>query len=260
MKTTKKEKIKSISLAFYFGLLILLIIVISVSFKTIDVIRKSTFDSNNRFTVAVLSKKNVDLISVSPRNGKQTNIRIKDVTAFESIENFSFPVDEYVKTDSEFSPKSKLIFLKMLFSKRSLDSSLNILDLFKLSIYSFGVDNSNFSYEEVKSDDFNNLSSISSKEFTDDTISTDKVSIQVTNATELGGFGNKIARMITNLGGNVVLVNSSKEPQEKSVIYYKKDSYTVKKISSILNIGTEKKDSGSISDVVIVLGRDKIIE
>ena len=66
MRTKKKEKGKSLNLGFYFGLFVFLIIVISLFFKTFDVIKKSKFDGKNRFTVAVINKKSTDLISTSP--------------------------------------------------------------------------------------------------------------------------------------------------------------------------------------------------
>ncbi len=257
MKKSKKEGIKSFNLALYFGLLILLIIIISITFKAIDVIRKSEFDNKNRFTVAVLNDKNVDIISVSPSTGEQTGIRVENAGSLSAIENYSIPVDVFVETESDFSSESKSIFLKMLFNKRSLESSLNVLDLFKLSIFSFGVDGENFSYQNIESDSIDELNGLSSSEFVDETMSQDKVNIQVINSTEIGGLGNKIAKTITNLGGNVVLVNSSKDEVGESVIYYQEESYTVKKLSKVLNIKTEKHETSSIADIIVVLGKDQ---
>ena len=70
-------------------------------------------------------------------------------------------------------------------------------------------------------------------------------------------MGNKIARLIGNLGGNVILVDSSKETESKSKIVYKNDSYTVRKISKILGVPAEKKEMNSISDVIVIIGKDK---
>ncbi len=257
MKNAKKEKIKSFNLALYFGLLVLLIIIISVSFKIFDVIRKSEFDGKNRFTVAVLNDKNVDVVTVSPSTGNQSGIRIEKAGSLDEIDMYSIPVDVFVESDSDFSSESKSIFLKMLFNKRELDSTLNILDLFKLSIFSFGVNNENFSYQGFKLSEENELNSVSSVEFVDEKISQDKVSIQVTNSTQTGGLGNKIAKTITNLGGNVVLVNSSKDEIEDSVIYYQEESYTVKKLSKVLNIKAEKHETNSIADIIVILGKDQ---
>ena len=257
MKKAKKENIKSINLALYFGLLVLLIIIISISFKTIDIIRKSEFDSKNRFTVAVLNGKNLDLISVDPSIGQQTGIRVENAKSLDSIDEFSIPVDVFVESDSDFSSESKSVFLKMLLNKRELKSSLNVLDLLKLSIYSFGVDGEKFSYQNIRFGDEAKLNSLSSSEFIDETISQDKVNIQVTNSTEVGGLGNKIAKTITNLGGNVVLVNSSKDKVGDSVIYYKEKTYTVEKLSKVLDIKIEKNETNSIADIIIVLGEDQ---
>ncbi len=257
MRKAKKETIKSYNLALYFGLLILLIIIISVAFKTFDIVRKSEFDRKNRFTVAVLNDKNVDIITVSPQTGEQSGIRLEDAKSLSAIDIYSIPVDVFVETDSDFSSESKSVFLKMLFNKRSLDSSLNILDLLKLSLYSFGVGGESFSYKNLSLDEESELNKVSSNEFIDETISRDKISIQVTNSTEIGGLGNKIAKTITNLGGNVVLVNSSKDEVGESVIYYQEETYTVKKLSKVLNIKAIKHETNSIADIIVVLGEDQ---
>ncbi len=257
MRKAKKETIKSYNLALYFGLLILLIIIISVAFKTFDIIRKSEFDLKNRFTVAVLNDENVDIITVSPKTGEQFGIRLENAQSLSVVDKFSIPVDVFVETNSDFSSESKSIFSKMLFNKRSLDSSLNVLDLFKLSLYSFGVKGENFSHKNLSLDEESELNKVSSNEFIDETISRDKVSIQVTNSTEIGGLGNKIAKTITNLGGNVVLVNSSKDKLENSVIYYQEESYTIKKLSKVLNIKAVKHETSSIADIIVILGEDQ---
>lgn len=257
MKKAKKENIKSINLALYFGLLVLLIIIISITFKTIDIIRKSEFDSKNRFTVAVLNDKNVDIISVNPSSGEQDGIRVVNAGSLDSLDEFSIPIDVFVKSEFDFSSDSKSVFLKMLLHKRELESTLNVLDLLKLSIYSFGVNGENFSYQNIEPDSTSELNNLSSSEFIDETISRDKVNIQVTNSTETSGLGNKIAKTITNLGGNVVLVNSHKEEIGESVIYYKEDSYTVKKLSKVLNIKAQKNETNSIADIIIMLGKDQ---
>lgn len=257
MRKAKKETIKSYNLALYFGLLILLIIIISVAFKTFDIIRKSEFDRKNRFTVAVLNDKNVDIITVSPKTGEQFGIRLENAQSLSVVDKFSIPVDVFVETNSDFSSESKSIFSKMLFNKRSLDSSLNVLDLFKLSLYSFGVKGENFSHKNLSLNEEIELNRVSSDEFIDEKISQDKITIHVTNSTEIGGLGNSVAKTITNLGGNVVLVNSSKDKAEESVIYYQEESYTVKKLSKVLNIKAVKHETSSIADIIVLLGEDQ---
>lgn len=257
MRTKKKEKSKSLNLGFYFGLFVFLIIVISLFFKTFDVIKKSKFDGKNRFTVAVINKKSTDLISTSPVDGTLSALHIDGISSPDSLKKLSLPIDAYAKTDSSFSSKLNYYFAKILFNKRSFHTSLTIIDLVRLSIYSSGVDNQKIRQEGVSINNQKELMAFSSTLFVDPAISEEKVSIQITNATDVVGLGNRLTKYIANMGGNVVLVNSSKDAQSKSRILYQKESYTVKKISEMLGIEREEKKMNSISDIIIIIGKDK---
>ncbi len=257
MRSKKKEKSKSLNLAFYFGIFVFLIIVISLFFKTFDVIKKSKFDGKHRFTVAVINNKNVDLISASPTDGTLLVLHIDGISSPDSLKKLSLPIDAYAKTDSNFSSIVNYYFAKMLFNKRNFHTSLTTIDLLRLSIYSSGVDSQKVRQESISINNQKEILAFSSTLFADPAISEEKVSIQITNATDVVGLGNRLTKYIANMGGNVVLVNSSKDSESKSRILYQKESYTVKKISEMLNIPKEKKEMNSISDVVIVIGKDK---
>lgn len=257
MRIKKKEKSKSLNLGLYFGFFVFLIIAISLMFKTLDIIRKSKFDGNNRFTVAVLYKDSADLVSVSPQTGTLTKLRIEGVSDPLSLRSVAIPVDSYVKAESYHTPPPKLYFAKMILSKRSLKTDLSVWDLLKLGVYSFGVNNEKVKEELSSVQKSDHLSFLASSLFVDEAISSEKVSIQITNATQVSGLGNKIAKYLMNMGGSVVLVNSSKEIERESKIIYKGNSYTVRKISQILGLPREKKDMNSISDIIIIIGKDK---
>lgn len=257
MKSKKKEKSKNLHLALYFGFLIVLIIAISVLFKSFDVIRKSQFDGKHRFTVMLLSDNGGDVVSVSPTEGSLTRLHLDPAIKTDSFGTLLVPIDGYVKTDSKFFASVKNFFPKTLLKKGRLQTNLTVIDLIRLSIYSLGVNKEKIIEEKMSVNDFKKLSFLSSTLFVDPTVSHEKLSIQITNATEVNGLGNKLAAYITNMGGNVVLVNSSRDMQETSGVIYKRDSYTVKKLMKILDIPGQKKESDSISDVVIVIGKDK---
>ena len=65
--------------------------------------------------------------------------------------------------------------------------------------------------------------------------------------------------LITNLGGNLILVSNSEKYDNKSrIIYSSEDSYTVNKLSRFLGFPKQKADIKGISDVIIIIGADKI--
>ncbi len=259
MRNKKKErrKSKSLNLAFYFSGVVILIITISILLKSFDVIRRSRFDGNNRFTVAILSNGKTDLVSVSPQEGSLTSLQIDASSNLVSLGNLSFPIDAYAKTDSSFTSKTKYFFFKILLNKRKMQTNLTTIDLLRLSIYAMSVNEERVKEGNVPPKDVNKLSLLSSTLFVDPVILEEKVSIQITNATEVSGLGNKLAKYITNMGGNVVLVNSSKDLKEKSEVMYARNSYTVKKFMKFFDIPGQKKNMNSISDIVIVVGKDR---
>lgn len=66
--------------AFYFGILVFFIIAVSIFFKVFDTLKKSKFDGNNRFTVAVVSKNKVDLLTVSPKDGTLSKVSVGKIS------------------------------------------------------------------------------------------------------------------------------------------------------------------------------------
>lgn len=256
MKTKKKES-RNLKFGVYFGGVILAIILVSLIFKAFDIARNSKFDGKHRFTTAILSDNKINLLSVSPQEGKLSRLEIDGTTDVNSLKNLSFPVDSYIETNSNFGSAVKSYFTKALFQFRSIKTNLTVVDLIRLSIYATGIDVANIDEEVASIGDSQKLSSLSSSLFIDPEISDEKQSIQVTNSTSVGGLGNKVAKYITNLGGSVVLVNTSQNDEKKSKIFYKTDSYTVKKLSKILEVSTEKREDNSISDITIIIGEDR---
>ncbi|MBI4097622.1 MAG: LytR C-terminal domain-containing protein [Candidatus Levybacteria bacterium] len=257
MKSKKKGKSKNLHLAFYFGFLVILIISVSAIFKSIDVIRKSKFDGTHRFTIAVIGQKSASIISVSPEEGSMTSLNLNNISNLTQFDLLELPVDTRISKEPDFSLSPKKYFPKMLLNKGSLTTDLTTIDLLRLSIYALGIDNEKIKKEQVSMKEPTKLSNLSSSLFTDQTILREKVSIQITNATDVSGLGNRLAKYITNMGGSVVLVNSSKDTKGSSEITYRQDSYTLKKLMKILDIPAQKKETNSISDIVIIIGKDK---
>lgn len=255
-KTAAKEKNKNLRLGYYFGLIVIFIIIVSFTFKIFDTFKKSKFDGNNFFTVAILRDKNTDLISVSPKEGTLKKLTIAGTTNEESLKDEGIPFDALATSKTEFSGSAKSYFTKILFHKEGFKSNLTIFDLLRLSFYAQKISNDKISEESMALSDKSSSQTISDW-FTDPGIAKENINIEVTNATQTSGLGNKVAKIITDMGGNVVLVNNSQNTEKKSKIYYKEDSYTARKISKMLGIPLEKKEVNAISDIVIQLGGDR---
>lgn len=258
MKSKKKNK-NSMAIAVYFGIAVLIIIVISLIFKGVDLLKESKFDSNYRLTVAVLGDESSHIISVSPKDGTIFRLNLKGHITEGRLRELALPIDGFVALGDDqkilgVSPRSE--FSKFIFN-RNIKTNLTIADLLRLSIFSGGVDTEKTQEEEAGVGDESKINDIASNFLKDPTISTEKISIQITNSTSASGLGNKLAKYIGDLGGVVVLVNSSSEKVSKSKIVAEEKSETVKRLSKILNIPYEKGQGNAISDVIILLGDDK---
>ncbi len=160
-------------------------------------------------------------------------------------------------SQSDLDVKTKSFFLELMFKKNKAKTDLTIIDLLRLGIFSNGVDKEKTIEKTLSVKNVRDLELFSSTLFTDVTISKEKKNIQITNATNVSGLGNKLAKYITNMGGIVVLVNTSSKEQKISKILFTDESYTVDKLSKKLNIPKEKNKDVSISDIVIIVGEDR---
>jgi len=256
-KTKKKEGSKNLHLGFYFGLVVFFIIFVSVIFKIFDTVKRSEFDGDNYFTVAVVSGKDTHIISASPKESTLKRLTVKGLNTPKALNTAGVPYDSLAKANENLSISSKSYFTKIIFHKNGFKSNLTIIDLLRLALFSQKTDGSKVNEEEIAYSDQAQLSVLALKWFQDPQILEDDLNIEITNTTQISGLGNRMANGITNMGGNVVLVNSSATPLKKSKIYYKKDSYTLKKLSKVLDIPIEKKETSALSDIVVVIGEDK---
>lgn len=254
-KSKKNEKSKNLHYGLYFGLFVFFIIFVSVVVKVFDSVKKSKFDGNNFFSIAVINGKNAEIISVSPKDGTLKKLTITGAGDERSLNENGIPYDSIAQSGEKISePKS---FFPRLLLRRSTKSEITAIDSVRLFIYSQQVDGEKIESEEISSEDINN-SQFLSEWFLDSELAKEKKNIEITNNTEVSGLGNKFAKIISNMGGNVVLVNSSQKELKKSIIYYSEESYTAEKLSNILNMQLEKKEMNSISDIIINIGEDRI--
>ena len=94
MKSNKENK--SLGLAIFFGIGVFAIIIISLIFKGIDLFRNSKFDGKHRFTVAILTAKESQILSVSPQDGIMPRLDIEGNYNLSQLRGLSIPVDSYL--------------------------------------------------------------------------------------------------------------------------------------------------------------------
>lgn len=253
----KKEPNNNLRLGLYFGIVVFFIIFVSVTFRIFDSIKKSTFNGQDTYTVAVFTKSKLHLITVSPKEGNLKALTLTNLKNEEALRSLSIPYDNKAISSQEVELNPKTYFEKILFRQNDLESNLTTIDLIKLIFYSKKIGDDKVEKRTIAAGD-EEISATVSDWFLDQEIVNEGINIEIINSTEVPGLGNKYADLITNKGGNVVLVHSFQDETAKSVIYYKEDSYTVDKLSKLLGIPKEKKeDMNAVSEIIVQVGSDK---
>lgn len=249
-------------LAGLFILLVLGLIILSVLFKVIFLIKESKFDGSHKFNIEFITKDKVSVVSFSPLNKSLTILLIKEEVDKNNLsKSLGIPIDGKVFSKDNLTKNNlSFILIKSILPFGNSIKDLTIIDLIRLSFFSRTVSESSF-YERELSSKFNDAqkSTIISLSFTDPTIYEENQTIEVINSTDVYGFGGKLANLISHMGGNVVLVSSGdKKERISKIIYSGEATYTVKKLSSYLDFPLEKKDKKSIADVIIIIGTDRV--
>jgi hypothetical protein len=185
------------------------------------------------------------------------------------------PIDGYIGLDSNFSSYTPLEVVKKLMSNplewflnlKSISSDLTPKELVNLAFSLSNIRFDKISEVEIEGE----LESFVSKYFVDTNIRNDQASIAIFNATNTPGLAQKAARVVNNLGGNVIIVTSAENSTlEKSYIYSSPDAplYTKNRLTRIFTPNCTESSSCDIledSDITssraqinIVLGQDFI--
>lgn len=253
-----KKKKSSLRAGILFLSALIFLILISLIFKGIDVIRRSNFDGKNAYAFSVDQKDGVSVIHISPYDSTAAFVRIlpNEINKDNLSEELAVPISSYIKSEDYLGNNPKDIILKVLFSYGRTDTDLTIIDLVRLSM----LVPSNLKKTTINIDwDGKTIDSTIKNFFRDPRIEEEKVSIEIVNSTGEQGIATRMGRLITNMGGNVVLLkNSEKNEKHSSVSYFGEDGYTVKKISKYFDIEKRKNLEKGISDIVITIGEDLI--
>src|SRR5680860_12283 len=263
MKQRGKPKKNNFKIAIIFITIIFFLIFISLLLKLIVLFKDSKFDGNHRFTVAVVKDDKTDIISLSPEN-KTISLLLIDGKV-DNINSFlKIPIDAFIYSSNLNISRSNIpsSFFKEMFDLNRNYSGITVIDLLRLSYFANSLPSTSI-YEKnaSKEDDEPRISSLIDSFFTDQRILSEKKRVQIVNGTDVSGIGNRLANVINNMGGDVILVlNSEKEESKSKIIYFGDKTYTVNKYASFLGYQTEEGRERSIADVIIIIGEDRISE
>ncbi|MGA2967618.1 MAG: LytR C-terminal domain-containing protein [Candidatus Levyibacteriota bacterium] len=259
---SKNKNETNLKLAGLFILFVCGLIAVSLLLKVFLVFQDSKFDGSHSFIVGFVGQNQTKLVSFNPQNQTMSIVNINASSDRNALEKtLEIPIDGILKSDKNIQDKDIAPLLLKSSSPFSTSlEGLTFIDAFRLSIFAKSVQAGSI-YDRDFSADLNDAqkATILTLSFTDPTIYQDNLGIQVINASDVSGVGSRLASLITNIGGNPILVTTADSPQNDSkIIYYQTESYTVKKLSDYLGFPVEESNKKGIADVIIIIGKDKV--
>lgn len=160
-------------------------------------------------------------------------------------------------TDSNITLIDKFRIWKEIRGIRS--DNITFIDLGKMNIY---TEDKLSDGTPVKYFDRDLLDSVVSNKLYDSNIRNENISIEIINTTNRDGLAQQLARVLVNLGANIVKKNSEEGVGNFNCLLRMdneklKNSFIVKKIKKLYSCRDEVKNTqGNISDITFILGKD----
>jgi len=257
----KKSAQSNTKIAIVFFAFLAFIVGISIIFKLITVVRAGQFDSSKRFTLTITNGKNIEVISLSPDSKEISVFKLNDSVKFAEVGRFlEIPIDGFIVQNSlDLNQKVDSLFVKTILNYNKLKTNLTIIDLLKLTMLARTIPESSVNVKMVGDVNGLELDKAVGRLASDTSIEKDHQTIRIINGTEVIGLGNRLARLITNMGGDVIIVATSDSLIKKSsILYIDKKTYTVERLQKVLGYEVAKEENNAISDITIVIGEDKL--
>jgi hypothetical protein len=256
----KETMLSNTKIAIVFFAFLAFVVAISFIFKFIIVLKNGKFDGSRSFIFSVSNGKNIETISLSPRLRNITVFKFEDnVGTSEAGRLLEIPIDGTIASGSlDLNQKIKSISLKTIINYNNLKTNLTFLDLLRIALFVESIPENSIDTKIVKTGGLGQDKALENL-INDPFIEKDHQTIQIVNGTSVSGLGNRLAKLITNIGGNVILVMTDNNPRKRSVItYINKKTYTVERLQRILEYEVVKDLDNAMSDVTIIIGEDRI--
>jgi len=258
MPRKKKDQGKSTKIGIYFFAFIFGVISISLFLKGFLILRNSRFQDDSRFNFLITNARKSEVVSFLPQKHSVSVLKVEG-NAKNIYKFLEVPVDGEIKSNSlDLDKPTSEVLSSIFFHFKDIKTNLTVLDRFRILLFSKTTTPGSFAERSVSTKlDEASLDKISLILFSDPKISDENLSVEIINASQEFGVGNRCARLITNTGGNVVLVSTSQNQEEKSVILYKgKKSYTTKRLGKLLGFEVLENKNQSLADITIQIGKD----
>ncbi|MBI2195570.1 MAG: LytR C-terminal domain-containing protein [Candidatus Levybacteria bacterium] len=250
-----KAKKNNLRVGIVFSALIALLIAFSLIGKLASIWEQGKYDDNYPLLLKVESKKGVQFLSIFPKGHTISLLNVsgdKDVSR-----SLAIPGEAELFANEPVKASDISSFFRATMGS-NVKTDLTPIDKLRLYLFSKSVKVTDVKEGSVSASDETADRAIASL-FSDSTLNLEGLRVEVVNATGAYGVGNFVARLLSNIGTNVVFVSTADKTQEESVIYYQRDKvYTVKRLERALGLKAVKSTKTSISDITVQIGRQSL--
>lgn len=262
-KTVAPKESKSLKTFYLYTVSVFFVIAVALLIKLIFVVQESKFDGTHHFTLVVTKDQHVkEIFAFSPQIPSLSVLRVKDETvSYTSLgKNHGIAVDAQLEVKDTISLGQDVttIMWDTVRNYATVSTDATIIDYIRLGFLSREILSSNKVIRDITLNDNSAEKSILvARALNDPTISSENISIQIINASSISGAGERLGKVLTNMGANVVDVSTSHALQRKSEIqYYGERSYTNQQVEKYLAFSVSEVNEQPIADIVIILGED----
>lgn len=262
-KSVRKEK-DSMRMLYMYASVVILLIVVSFTIRLFTLFLQSKFDGHEHFSIAVTKHATVkEIIAFSPQIPSLSVLEVKDtkpVPYQDLAKEYGIATDAQLDVQDaiDISNDAGVMLWNATTSFTSVKTDMTVVDLVRLVLISHDIVSNNKLISEINLAGINpNNNTLIARAMNDPSITSENVSIQIINASDISGMGQRLGRVLTNLGGTVVDVTTAHESKPTSSIqYFGEETYTLRKIKARLGYPVTQLQKQTIANIVITLGKD----
>ena len=257
-RKVKPQQSHARGLALFVGSLVLLLIIVALLIKVFLIFHHSVFDGKHQFVLALRKPEATQFLIFNPDDSPTSiqNVIVEGSSPKNPESTFLIPVDATaISTDTTTAIDT--ITSSLFFHRHQMHAQITIVDALRLLLFVHSVESKNEQSQIVSSQNFTQQITSSNSPFIDQTIYREGESVAIINATDVSGFGTKIASLLSLMGVNVISVTSAEDQKPTSSVGYSGNlSYTASRIAKVLHMPLTHLSGVQISDITVTLGED----
>ena len=259
--TSQQSHNKSLKTFYQYALLVLLLILGSLVVRVVFIWQQNLYNPGHHFTVAIVRQGLAkEIISFNPAIPSISVLKIQDAhVAYSTLaKQYGITADAYITSTENSLPSVSTLLGATAFHGNGVQTNMTFFDSIRLLLLAKNVTANNKITDTIKLAKSNSATNtVIARALTDPDISRESISIQIINATDVSGMGQRLGRVLTNMGANVVDVSTARETQQMTTIaYFGNESYTLQRLEKLLHVKASLLTKQQIANIVITIGEN----